>query len=179
MFLNLLGEVHSAEPSYLLMHEQFSQELEIREARSEPAVYRRAADSWPALSKWPGPAGIEYLTTLHGDSIVDVAVSADTTFSGDVRHAHSTTVPLRYFLSGSLMPSELDGGSQDCPQKEGSGSCSGGTRGGMDDTCVMGVAGAAAAQCEAPPDNVTVTSYLAQVRAPLFFCEWDDMRCTS
>jgi hypothetical protein len=152
------------------MHEQSSQELEIREARSEPAVYRRAADSWPALSKWPGPAGIEYLTTLHGDSIVDVAVSADTTFSGDVRHAHSTSVPLRYFLSGSLMPSKLDGDRQDSPQKKGSGSCSRGTRGGMDDTCVMGVAGAASAESdsEAPIDNVTVTSYLAQVRAPLF-----------
>ena len=27
------------------------------ESRSEPAIYRGGASSWPALSLWPGPSG--------------------------------------------------------------------------------------------------------------------------
>jgi hypothetical protein len=42
--------------------------------------------------------GAEYLVGLHGDVMVDVAVSHDGVFSGDVRKAVSTSVHLSDFL---------------------------------------------------------------------------------
>ncbi len=42
--------------------------------------------------------GAEYLIGLHGDVMVDVAVSQDGVFSGDVRKAVSTSVRLSDFL---------------------------------------------------------------------------------
>jgi hypothetical protein len=76
-----------------------------REARSEPAVYRGGAEAWPALSLWTGPAGTDYLCSRHGEVIVDVAVSGDRTFSGDVRCAQSVSVPFKDFLRGDVLSS--------------------------------------------------------------------------
>ena len=79
--------------------------LEEREARSEPAVYRGGAEAWPALSRWTGQAGKDYLCSRHGETIVDVAVSGDRTFSGDVRRAQSVSVPFKDFLRGDVLSS--------------------------------------------------------------------------
>ena len=72
------------------------------EAQSEPAVYRGGASTWPALSLWTGPEGVQYLTSQHGESVVDVAVSSNATFSGDIRHARSVSVPFKAFLQGKI-----------------------------------------------------------------------------
>ena len=85
-----------------------SWDLAYAEARSLPTLYRRGAAEWPALSRWPGLEGAKYLSDLHGDNIVDVAISTDTTFSGDVRHAMSVSVPFRAFLHGDIFCEESD-----------------------------------------------------------------------
>lgn len=55
----------------------------------------------PLFTVWSDDA--KYLSGQQPDSLVDVAVSDTSSFSGDVRHARSITVPFRAFLSESVM----------------------------------------------------------------------------
>jgi hypothetical protein len=109
----------------LLTRRHAKQALEDLEARSEPALFREVANAWPALVRWPGRAGVEYLNSLHGDTIVDVAISGDQIFSGDVRRAQSVSVPLRTFLKGNVLEfaseSHAGGGRGQGTDKDGEG----------------------------------------------------------
>lgn len=69
-------------------------------ATSRPAVFRDTNHpaEWPAFTKWGGAEGVEHLKSLHGDTPVDVAVSACGIFSGDVRLAESTPKTFGQFL---------------------------------------------------------------------------------
>ena len=100
--------------------------LAAREERSAPAVYRGGAAAWPALSRWAGPAGADYLCAQHGASIVDVAVSGDRTFSGDVRRAQSVSVPFKAFLRGHVLSALSCGAHDEGGGDGGVGDASGG-----------------------------------------------------
>jgi hypothetical protein len=83
---------------------------------SEPLILRGAVRTWPALHRWAGPAGRQYMARLHGDNEVDIAVAgcsrgsggatAAAVFSGHVLEARSTAMPFKEFL----FPVEAGGG---------------------------------------------------------------------
>ncbi|EKX47668.1 hypothetical protein GUITHDRAFT_106656 [Guillardia theta CCMP2712] len=74
--------------------------LEEMVSRSQPFVVRseKTLMAWPACRKWVGGDGTLYLTERCGEVVVDVAVSDDLKFSGDVRHAQTVSIPFKSFL---------------------------------------------------------------------------------
>ncbi|KAK9919096.1 hypothetical protein WJX75_009374 [Coccomyxa subellipsoidea] len=69
------------------------------QANNRPVVLTGLIDSWPALRAWSGNDGKKHLTSLAGKASVQVMVSDEGQYRGDMAHRSSMTMTFEDFLS--------------------------------------------------------------------------------
>ncbi|GAB4817820.1 hypothetical protein N2152v2_004866 [Parachlorella kessleri] len=82
----------------------------------DPVFLPGIAGHWPALQLWRGPAGLSRLTDLCGTARVQVMISRQQRFVGDMQHLMLLECSFAEFLGGTL---DLAGSPQPSPMRPG------------------------------------------------------------